>query len=381
MPLDPADLTARLIRCPSVTPDEGGALVLLQAELEAAGFDCTRVDRNGTANLFARWGAKGANRSFGFNGHTDVVTPGDAADWRFPPFSGTMSEGRIWGRGACDMKSGVAAFAAAAVDFVRETPPDGAVVLAITGDEEGEATDGTVALLDWMAAQGERMTHCLVGEPTCPTEMGEMMKNGRRGSMTARIEARGIQGHSAYPHRARNPLPALVVLLDRLARHELDQGNALFDPSTLALTTIDTGNTASNVIPAVARAALNIRFNDLHTGASLTAWLESETARVQDETGVEFALAIKVSGESFVTEPGWFTDLVAGAVEAECARRPALSTSGGTSDARFVKDHCPVVEFGLVGASMHKTDEVVEIAHVHQLKAIYRRILDRYFAD
>ncbi|MCB1361633.1 MAG: succinyl-diaminopimelate desuccinylase [Rhodobacter sp.] len=381
MPLDPADLTARLIRCPSVTPDEGGALVLLQAELEAAGFDCTRVDRNGTANLFARWGAKGANRSFGFNGHTDVVPPGDAADWRFPPFSGTMSEGRIWGRGACDMKSGVAAFAAAAVDFVRETPPDGAVVLAITGDEEGEATDGTVALLDWMAAQGERMTHCLVGEPTCPTEMGEMMKNGRRGSMTARIEARGIQGHSAYPHRARNPLPALVVLLDRLARHELDQGNALFDPSTLALTTIDTGNTASNVIPAVARAALNIRFNDLHTGASLTAWLESETARVQDETGVEFALAIKVSGESFVTEPGWFTDLVAGAVEAECARRPALSTSGGTSDARFVKDHCPVVEFGLVGASMHKTDEVVEIAHVHQLKAIYRRILDRYFAD
>ena len=380
MPLDPADLTARLIRCPSVTPAEGGALTLLQAELEAAGFDCTRVDHNGTANLFARWGAKGANRSFGFNGHTDVVPPGDAADWRFAPFSGTVAEGRIWGRGACDMKSGVAAFAAAAVDFVRETPPDGAVILAITGDEEGDATDGTVALLDWMTRQGERMTHCLVGEPTCPSIMGEMMKNGRRGSMTARITAQGVQGHSAYPHRARNPLPALVTLLDRLARHDLDQGTALFDPSTLALTTIDTGNTASNVIPAQARAALNIRFNNLHSGASLTAWIHAEAARVQVETGVDIAVSVKVSGESFVTEPGWFTDLVADAVEAECDHRPVLSTSGGTSDARFIKDHCPVVEFGLVGATMHKTDEMVEVAHVHQLKAVYRRILERYFA-
>ena len=379
-PLDPVDLTARLIRCPSVTPEEGGALVLLEAELSAAGFTCTRVDRNGTSNLFARWGAKGANRSFGFNGHTDVVPVGDASEWRFDPFSATEAEGKLWGRGACDMKSGVAAFVAAAVDFVRETPPDGAVVIAITGDEEGEATDGTVALLDWMASEGERMTHCLVGEPTCPEVMGEMMKNGRRGSMTARIEARGVQGHAAYPHRAKNPLPALVRLLDRLASHELDQGNALFDPSTLALTTIDTGNPASNVIPAKARAVLNIRFNDLHTGASLTSWLEGEIARVTEETGIDFSLVVKVSGESFVTEPGWFTDLVADAVEAVCDRRPALSTTGGTSDARFIKDHCPVVEFGLVGQSMHKTDEHVAVEHVHQLKAVYRRMLDAYFA-
>lgn len=379
-PLDPVDLTARLIRCPSVTPEEGGALRLLEAELSAAGFTCTRVDRGDTTNLYARWGARGANRSFGFNGHTDVVPPGNPAEWRFDPFSATLAEGRLYGRGACDMKSGVAAFVAAAVDFVRETPPDGAVILAITGDEEGDATDGTVALLDWMAAEGERMSHCIVGEPTCPEVMGEMMKNGRRGSMTARIEARGVQGHAAYPHRAKNPLPALVRLLDRLASHELDQGNALFDPSTLALTTIDTGNPATNVIPAKARAVLNIRFNDLHTGASLTSWLEGEIARVTEETGINFSLVVKVSGESFVTEPGWFTDLVADAVEAVCDRRPALSTTGGTSDARFIKDHCPVVEFGLVGQSMHKTDEHVAVEHVHQLKAVYRRMLDAYFA-
>lgn len=379
-PLDPVDLTARLIRCPSVTPEEGGALVLLEQVLRDAGFDCTRVDRNGTANLFARWGAKGANRSFGFNGHTDVVPPGDVALWRFDPFSGTLAEGRLWGRGACDMKSGVAAFAAAAVDFVRETPPDGAVILAITGDEEGDATDGTVALLDWMAAEGERMTHCLVGEPTCPSVMGEMIKHGRRGSMSAWIEARGVQGHAAYPHRARNPLPALVALLDRLARHELDQGNANFDPSTLALTTIDTGNPATNVIPASARAALNIRFNDTHSGASLTRWLQDEAARAQAETGIAFSVTVKISGESFVTAPGWFTDLVSDAAQAETGRRPKLSTSGGTSDARFIKNHCPVVEVGLVGQSMHQTDEHVEVAHIQQLKAIYRRLLDVYFS-
>lgn len=380
-PADPVDLTARLIRCPSVTPEEGGALVLLAEVLTAAGFACTRVDRNGTANLFARWGARGANRSLGFNGHTDVVPSGDPALWRFDPFGGVLAEGRLWGRGACDMKSGVAAFVAAAIDFVRETPPDGAVIVTITGDEEGPATDGTVALLDWMAETGERMTHCLVGEPTCPTVMGEMIKHGRRGSLNAVIEARGTQGHSAYPHRARNPLPALVALLDRLARHALDQGDADFDPSTLALTTIDTGNSATNVIPAAARAGLNIRFNALHSGASLTQWLQDEAAAAEAETGIGFAVSVKVSGESFVTRPGWFTDLVADSVAAECGRRPVLSTSGGTSDARFIKNHCPVVEVGLVGQSMHQTDEHVEVAHIHQLKAIYSRILRDYFAD
>lgn len=379
---DPADLTIRLIRCPSVTPDEGGALALLEPVLTAAGFACTRIERGGVSNLFARWGDKAAARRFGFNGHTDVVPPGSPEAWRFDPFSATVAEGRIWGRGACDMKSGVAAFVAAAVDFVTDTPPeDGAVILTITGDEEGDSIDGTCAILDWMAEHGESMTHCIVGEPTCPQIMGEMIKNGRRGSMTATIIAQGVQGHSAYPHRARNPLPALVALLDRLARHELDKGNSNFDRSTLALTTIDTGNPASNVIPAQARAVLNIRFNDSHTGASLTEWLQQEAKAAEAQTGVRMALAVKVSGESFVTEPGAFTDLVARAVKEECGVTPELSTSGGTSDARFIKEHCPVVEFGLVGQSMHQVDEHVEIAHVHQLKAVYSRVLRGYFSQ
>ncbi len=379
-PVDPVALTADLIRCRSVTPVEAGALVLLQAVLEAAGFDCTRVDREGVANLFARWGRRGAKRSFGFNGHTDVVPVGDVAAWRHDPFGGEIRDGVIYGRGACDMKSGVAAFVAAAVDFVRTTPPDGAVVLTITGDEEGDGLHGTRALLDWMAVQGERMAVCLVGEPTCPTQMGEMMKIGRRGSMTAHITARGVQGHSAYPQRAKNPLSALVRLLDRLASRELDKGSAHFDASTLAITTIDTGNPANNVIPAETRATVNIRFNDLHSGASLAAWLNEEADAVAAATGVGIALRLQVSGESFLTPPGDLSALVAAAVQAETGLVPVASTSGGTSDARFIKDHCPVVEFGLVGRSMHQVDESAEVAHIHQLKAIYGRVLCDYFA-
>jgi succinyl-diaminopimelate desuccinylase len=379
-PLDPVALTARLIRCPSVTPFEGGALQLLHEVLTGAGFDCRRVDRGGIANLFARWGAKGHPRTFGFNGHTDVVPVGDAAAWTADPFGGEIAGGEIWGRGAADMKSGVAAFVAAAVDLVREAPPEGAVILAITGDEEGEAEHGTVALLDWMAAEGERMDVCLVGEPTCPATMGEAIKIGRRGSLTARLVATGVQGHSAYPERARNPVHALAALVHRLATAELDRGTEHFDPSTLAVVTFDVGNPAGNVIPAEARATVNIRFNDAHSGASLTAWLEAEAAAVAAATGVGIVVSVRVSGESFLTPPGRLSDLVAGAVEAETGVRPALSTSGGTSDARFLKDHCPVVEFGLVGATMHKVDERVKLAHVHELKAVYRRILADYFA-
>ena len=379
-PIDPADLTAALIRCNSVTPAEGGALVLLQNLLESADFTCTRVDRGGIANLYARWGAKGANKSFGFNGHTDVVPVGDLSAWTQDPFGAALVDGWMYGRGATDMKSGVAAFAAAAVDFVRETPPDGAVILAITGDEEDVATDGTVALLDWMATTGERMTHCLVGEPTCPNEMGEMMKIGRRGSMTCWFTAQGVQGHSAYPHRAKNPMSALVKLMARLEEKPLDDGTAHFDPSTLAITTIDCGNPANNVIPAKGTATVNIRFNDLHSGASLSDWLRGHAAAVQAETGVEITCRISISGESFLTPPGEFSALVAGAVQAETGRKPEYSTSGGTSDARFVKDHCPVVEFGLVGRTMHQVDERVEVAQIHQLKAIYARILKDYFA-
>ena len=380
MTTDPVALTADLIRCPSVTPAEGGALVLLEELLSAAGFSCTRVDRNGTSNLFARWGNRGANRSFGFNGHTDVVPVGDEAAWTVPPFGAVEKDGMLWGRGATDMKSGVAAFAAAAVDFVTETPPDGAVILAITGDEEGDATDGTVALLDWMKENGEAMTDCLVGEPTCPEVMGDMMKIGRRGSMSAWFDVTGVQGHAAYPHRAKNPLPALARLMDRLASHELDRGTDHFDASTLAVVTMDTGNTATNVIPAACRGAVNIRFTDEHTGASLTDWLQSEADRVAAEFGVKVAMRVKVSGESFLTPPGPLSAMVAKAVKAETGVSPELSTSGGTSDARFVKDHCPVVEFGLVGRTMHQVDERVEVAQIHQLKAIYARILADYFA-
>ncbi len=377
---DPVELTANLIRCPSVTPDEGGALVLLQQVLEEAGFYCTRVDRGGICNLFARWGQKGHACSFGFNGHTDVVPVGDEAAWTMPPFGAEVRDGVMYGRGATDMKSGVAAFAAAAIDFVRDTPPDGAVILTITGDEEGDALDGTVALLDHMAATDERMSVCLVGEPTCPNTMGEMMKIGRRGSMTAWFTVTGVQGHSAYPHRAKNPVPAMARLMDRLASHELDQGTDHFDASTLAVVTIDTGNSATNVIPAQCSGTVNIRFNELHSGASLSDWLQSEAAAVAEAFGVDVETRIKISGESFLTPPGPLSDLVAHAVKAETNIRPQFSTAGGTSDARFIKDHCPVVEFGLVGRTMHQVDECVEVAQIHQLKAIYTRILTDYFA-
>ncbi len=378
--LDPVALTADLVRCASVTPEEGGALQLLQRVLGEAGFECHRVDRGEVCNLYARWGRKGANRSFGFNGHTDVVPVGDAADWSVDPFGAEIKDGWLYGRGSTDMKSGVAAFAAAAVDFVQESPPDGAVILAITGDEEGPAADGTVALLDWMSEQGEAMTGCLVGEPTCPNEMGEMMKIGRRGSMTAYFTVKGVQGHSAYPHRALNPVPVMARLVDQLDRHEMDQGTDHFDASTLAVTTIDTGNPANNVIPAECRATVNIRFNDAHSSGSIAQWLQSVADALAEESGATISMQVKVSGESFVTPPGELSAMVATAVEAETGKVPEMSTSGGTSDARFVKDHCPVVEFGLVGKTMHQVDERVRVDQIHQLKAIYGRILRDYFA-
>ncbi|WP_084861693.1 succinyl-diaminopimelate desuccinylase [Salibaculum halophilum] len=379
MTIDAVDLTADLIRCPTVTPAEAGALVLLDDLLSAAGFETVRVDRNGVPNLFARWGPKGAARTFGFNGHTDVVPVGDIAQWSVDPFGAEQHAGLLYGRGATDMKSAVAAFAAAAVDLVTETPPDGAVILAITGDEEGPGVDGTRALLDWMAHQDERMDVCLVGEPTCPETLGDMIKIGRRGSMSAWITVTGKQGHAAYPHRARNPLPAMARLMDRLAGWELDQGTAHFDPSTLAVVSIETGNAATNVIPGRCRGIINIRFNDLHSGAGLSDWLRAEAAAVADTFGVEIEFDIKVSGESFLTPPGELSTLVSRAVTAETGRLPELSTTGGTSDARFVKDHCPVVEFGLVGKTMHQVDECVPVDEIARLKAIYARILRDYF--
>ncbi|AJE44766.1 succinyl-diaminopimelate desuccinylase [Celeribacter indicus] len=381
MTLDPVQLTADLIRCPSVTPEEGGALVLIGRRLAEAGFHCVRVDRNGTPNLFARWGDRAAPRTLGFNGHTDVVPVGDPGDWTKDPFGGEISDGILWGRGATDMKSGVAAFVAAACDYVAgREPGDTAIVIALTGDEEGDATDGTVALLDWMADQGEKMSDCLVGEPTCPENFGDMIKIGRRGSLTAHFTARGVQGHAAYPHLAKNPVPVLARLMAELSAHSLDQGTRHFDPSTLAVTTFDTGNPATNVIPAQCRATVNIRFNDAHTGDGLSNWLRSRAAALSAQTGIEIGLRVSISGESFLTPPGRFVEIVSHAVETVTGRRPMLSTSGGTSDARFIRSHCLVVEFGLVGKTMHKVDEHVPVAQITALRDVYLCLIGDYFS-
>ncbi|MDC0505014.1 succinyl-diaminopimelate desuccinylase [Amylibacter sp.] len=377
MNIDPVNLTADLIRCKSITPKEAGALVLLEALLSKAGFECNRVDRGLVSNLFARWGS---GRTLGFNGHTDVVPVGSINDWSVDPFGAEIKDGFLYGRGSTDMKSGVAAFAAAAIDFVQNSPPDGSIVLAITGDEEGQAVDGTVALLDWMNEKNEIINHCIVGEPTCPENIGEMMKIGRRGSMTAYFTIRGVQGHSAYPHRANNPLPIMAKLICDLTSFELDQGSKHFDPSTLAVTTIDTGNLANNVIPAETKATVNIRFNDLHTSKKLSIWLDKITKRIASENDVEINTEIQVSGESFITALGDFSDLISNSVHLETGIYPEASTSGGTSDARFIKDHCPVVEFGLVGKTMHQIDERVSIDQVYKLKAIYFNIIKNYFA-
>ena len=377
MNIDPVNLTADLIRCKSITPKEAGALVLLEALLSKAGFECNRVDRGLVSNLFARWGS---GRTLGFNGHTDVVPVGSINDWSVDPFGAEIKDGFLYGRGSTDMKSGVAAFAAAAIDFVQNSPPDGSIVLAITGDEEGQAVDGTVALLDWMNENNEIINHCIVGEPTCPENIGEMIKIGRRGSMTAYFTIRGVQGHSAYPHRANNPLPIMAKLICDLTSFELDQGSKHFDPSTLAVTTIDTGNLANNVIPAETKATVNIRFNDLHTSKKLSIWLDKVTKRIASENDVEINTEIQVSGESFITALGDFSDLISNSVHLETGIYPEASTSGGTSDARFIKDHCPVVEFGLVGKTMHQIDERVSIDQVYKLKAIYFNIIKNYFA-
>ncbi len=375
--LDPVELTAELIRCASVTPDEGGAIRLLEGVLGDAGFRCVRISRGGVENLFARWGA--GDPVFAFNGHTDVVPPGDEALWTYPPFAGEETDGLLYGRGAVDMKSGVAAFVAAAVRLVGETPPQGSVTLMITGDEEGDATDGTVAILDWMREAGERADVCLVGEPTSVERLGDTIKIGRRGSVTGKLRVRGRQGHTAYPERAANPLPVLARICARLADTPLDSGSEHFQASTLALTSIDVGNPASNVIPATGRAVFNVRFGDRHSPASIEAWARRILDEELADSGCTAELDWKVSGESFLTEPGPLTDMVIEALAARQLGRPALTTGGGTSDARFVKDLCPVFELGLVGDSMHQIDERVPVADIRALSEVYLDIMRRFF--
>jgi succinyl-diaminopimelate desuccinylase len=384
---DPLDLAQRLIRCPSVTPAEGGALDLLQAELEALGFACTRLvfEEEGTPpvdNLYARLGT--ARPNFCFAGHTDVVPPGDPAEWSSDPFESAIVEGELVGRGAADMKGAIAAFVAAAGRFLagrNGAAPLGSLSLLITGDEEGPSINGTRKVLDWLAREGEALDACLVGEPTNPDRLGDMVKIGRRGSLTGQLTVFGKQGHTAYPQLADNAAHRLVAMLSALLAEPLDRGTEHFQPSTLQVSTIDVGNPASNVVPGRASAAFNIRFNDSHSGASLERWLRETLDRVGEESGGgRYELAVRISGESFLTPPGPLSETLQRAVEAVTGRRPELSTTGGTSDARFIKDHCPVAEFGLVGQTMHQVDERVAVADIETLTEIYAKVLEDYFA-
>lgn len=377
--VDPVKLTQDLIRCQTVTPNEGGALVLLEGLLSEAGFVCHRIDVNGICNLYARWGEAQPNLCFA--GHTDVVPTGDPASWTYPPFSAMIADDRVWGRGACDMKSGVAAFVCAVISYTQNNADNkGSLSLLITGDEEADAEFGTRALIDWLKARGEKIDHCIVGEPTSVESVGDTIKIGRRGSFTGYLTVTGQQGHVAYPHKAANPLPVLVKLCDRLASKQLDEGTPHFAPSTLALTTIDVGNTVTNIIPAKATATFNIRFNDLHTSATLLAWVESEIKAVETK-GVQIDLRPVASSESFLTPESNFTKLVQEVVERQTGLRPKLDTGGGTSDARFMTHVCPTLELGLLSATLHKINENVLTKDIYTLYSIYCSIIEDYFAN
>ncbi len=381
---DPVALSQALIRCRSVTPDDGGAIAVLEAALQPLGFSCHRLrfEEAGTApieNLYARIGTQGPN--FCFAGHTDVVPPGDATLWRHDPFGAVIDNGTLYGRGAADMKSAIAAFAAAAARYISTGKPYGSISLLITGDEEGVAINGTQKMLRWLSQNGERLNHCLVGEPTSTARAGDTIKIGRRGSMNTRLTVRGIQGHVAYPRQAANPLPAMAFLVSRLSAEVLDTGTAHFDPSTLAFTTIDTGNAATNVIPAEVRAGFNIRFTDQHTPDSLKARIAGAVEATKKEFGCEIETVYQVSGVSFLTKPGAFTELLANAAQKMTGTRPDYSTTGGTSDARFIKEHCPVAELGLSNATMHKANECATIADIALLTDIYSEVIGSYFAN
>ncbi|MCR9130046.1 MAG: succinyl-diaminopimelate desuccinylase [Alphaproteobacteria bacterium] len=375
---DPLDLARRLIQAPSVTPADEGALDVLGEALSALGFAVTRHRFDEVDNLYARLGT--AEPVFCFAGHTDVVPPGPEDQWTRAPFAGDIEDGVLWGRGAADMKGAIAAMVAGTARFLEENgPPQGSIAFLITGDEEGPAVNGTKKLLEQITADGERLDHCLVGEPTNPHQLGETIKAGRRGSLNGVITVTGRQGHVAYPDKAENPIPVLMDLLSRLTGRTLDEGAPHFQASNLEVTSIDVGNAPHNVIPGEARAKFNIRFNTRHTGADLKRWIEDEAQSVELGSGCRVSLDLKVTGEAFLTPPGPFTDLVKAAVAEATGREPALTTGGGTSDARFIKDYCPVVEFGLVGETMHQIDERVSAADVTSLSAIYADILARYF--
>jgi succinyl-diaminopimelate desuccinylase len=365
---DPLPLAQSLIRCASVTPADAGAQDALAAMLDRLGFTVQRLRFGDIDNIFARLGTEGPHICFA--GHTDVVPVG-AANWRTDPFGGEVRDGVLYGRGACDMKGAIAAFVAGVAQYLEQGTPKGSISFLITGDEEGVATDGTVKVLEWMRANNQVPDFCLVGEPTCPVKLGDMVKIGRRGSVNMRIEVHGTQGHVAYPNRTDNPIHRLLRALDALTSAPVDAGTDWFEPSSLQVTSIDVGNAATNVVPASARAALNIRFNDGHSGASLTAWVRATLGRYAER----FDLESSISGESFVTKPGPMVEILRHSIQRATGIDPGLDTGGGTSDARFIANYCPVAEFGLVGATMHQTDECVPVAELRDLARIYRDIV------
>jgi succinyl-diaminopimelate desuccinylase len=380
MPLDALDLAQRLIRAPSVTPEDAGAIPLLRSVLEPMGFRCETVtfEEPGTApilNLYARRGTGG--RNFCFAGHTDVVPPGDTAAWTRDPFSAAVADGQLYGRGAADMKGALGAMGAACSAFLEAHPGfDGSISFLVTGDEEADAINGTRKLLDWLGAKGERIDACVVGEPTSAEALGDMVKIGRRGSLNGFLTVQGVQGHTAYPHLADNAAHRLVAMLHALTTEPLDRGNAHFEPSSLAVSTIDIGNRTTNVIPATAKATFNVRYNSDWSSATVERWLRDRL----DKAGGRYELQIRVSGESFLVPPGTVSDVLSQAIERVVGRRPVLSTTGGTSDARFIHRVCPCAEFGLLNLTAHKVDEHVAVADLAALAAIYRAALELYFA-
>jgi succinyl-diaminopimelate desuccinylase len=377
-PLDAVELTRDLIRRPSVTPADAGAMDIVEQTLSGLGFVCRRMKFGEIENLYARYGTSRPNLCFA--GHTDVVPVGDAGAWTKDAFGAEVVDGVLIGRGAVDMKSAIAAFAAASADAIEAGVVTGSLSFLITGDEEGIATHGTKLVVEALAAEGEVIDHCVVGEPSSAETFGDMVKVGRRGSINGEIVVEGIQGHVAYPHRAANPVPVLVKLLSALQDRKLDEGYAEFQPSNLEVTMLEAPNAATNVIPGVARARFNIRFNPNHTGQQLADWFELEVWRASVGFEGKITITPQISGEAFLTERGAFTDLVAAAVADVTGAAPELSTSGGTSDARFIRALCPVIEVGLVGKTMHQVDERAPVEEIRTLQKVYARIIERYFA-
>ena len=376
-PIDPIALAQALIRRPSVTPADAGAMDVLQRALEGLGFACRRMRFGEIENLYARRGTATPNLCFA--GHTDVVPVGDAAAWSTDPFDARIIGDVLHGRGAVDMKSAIAAFVAAVSSVLARGEPNGSLSFLITGDEEGPSIDGTVKVVAALQAEGEGINHCIVGEPSSSMVLGDMIKVGRRGSVNAWITVEGVQGHVAYPQRAANPVPVLIRLLERLQSHTLDDGYPEFQPSNLEVTDLTVGNPATNVIPAKAEARLNIRFNPSHTGETLVRWIREHCKAAEAGFAGAVYLRTAISGEAFLTAPGLFTQVAAAAVEAVTGRTPELSTTGGTSDARFIRALCPVIEFGLVGTTMHMVDERAPVAEICALAAIYERLIEGYF--